>query len=297
MTNLEFTIDVTYACRLKCQFCSTGANPSVMEMPHYVAQACRDFMRALKARSPQVMRVVLSGGEPLLHDGLGDLLSLWRFEADSITLCTSGSTATKPEYWTELSSCGLTNVRLSLHTVSENACASLWGPEYSLRTVRRNIQAMNQAGLAIDVNYLLTSQTMPHLADVFHFAAESNARKVRVLGLARQGRASANWGALKVSEGTEDVVMAEAKKLSQSYNMTVEFAGLSSATLCVHSDGNGDCLGGRSFFHITTDGGVYPCPGVKSIPCRKITSVLDPECIAASMNYSAGVLECVVSSH
>ncbi|MBL7185244.1 MAG: radical SAM protein [Phycisphaerae bacterium] len=296
MTKSEITVDVTYECKLNCSFCSTNANPIMAQMPFDIANACLDFMQFAKQSYRQMMTVVVSGGEPLLRTDLAQIIEIWNSKADEMILCTSGSVETGQEYWNNLSSCGLRSVRLSLHGVSPDMCRDLFGPEYSFATIQRTITAINEAGLVLDLNYVLNKQSAAHLGDVFSFAADHRVRKVRVLGLARQGRAALNWDSLEVSRECEEAIIAKAKKLSSEHRIAVELAGLSGANWCSHSDAEGNCLGGKTFFHITTSGDIYPCPGVKALAWHKMGSVLQPAQVKSIFDHHDREAKCLVLS-
>jgi len=296
MTKSEITFDVTYDCNLNCPFCSTDPNPTLAQMPWDVVEACLNFIQLAKQSYRQMTTVVVSGGEPLLRTDLAQIIKIWNSKADKMILCTSGSVETEQEYWNNLSSCGLGSVRLSLHRVSPDMCRNLFGPEYSLATVQKTITAINEAGLVLDLNYVLNKRSAAHLRDVFSFAADHRVRKVRVLGLARQGRAALNWDSLEVSRECEKAIIAKAKELSSEHRIAVELAGLSGANWCSHSDAEGNCQGGKTFFHITTSGDIYPCPGVKALAWHKMGSVLQPAQVKSIFDHRDRETKCLVLS-
>lgn len=69
----EFTIEITDYCPFKCPFCSTDATDHV----EHTKMAFREVIRLLKEGKAAGCGIVhISGGEPLFHPSIGDIL--WR---------------------------------------------------------------------------------------------------------------------------------------------------------------------------------------------------------------------------
>ena len=77
------------ACNFRCPYCHNAAlvlNPD--DLPTYPMEYITDF---LDSRKDWLEGVCITGGEPLLHPDLGDLLSLLKQRGLSIKLDTNGS--------------------------------------------------------------------------------------------------------------------------------------------------------------------------------------------------------------
>lgn len=297
MSKSEITIDVSYKCNLDCPFCSTASCLTPLQMPNNVAEGCRHFMRLVKKSKNGNLAIVISGGEPLLFDKLGAFLKLWNSKADEMILCSTGSIDKGQYYWNELYSYGLKTVRLSLHGISQIAYKEVFGSAYSFTIVENTMGHIVKAGIALELNYVLSKLSINYLESVFDYSVGKSIHKIRVLGLSRQGRAKVNWKALSISEECEKNAVAQARKMSLTHKINVEFAGLSEAEWCSHSDAEGNCLGGESFFHITTNGDIYPCPGVKALKFHKIGSVLQLSQIQFSNVSRCRQVKCLIPNN
>jgi len=130
-----------------------------------------------------------------------------------------------------------------------------------------------------------------NIDEICKYCTKRGIKKVRLLGLSKQGRAIKNWDQLSISDKENLAIVKYASELSIKRGISVEFAGLPNHRWCTHSDENGRCLGGKSFFHINTNGDIYPCPSVKSIKSKKIGSVLCPQGIGLRQDFFNCLLE------
>lgn len=122
----------------------------------------------------------------------------------------------------------------------------------------------------MDANFLLTALTVDEASGVIEFCSREGFERLRVLGLARQGRASKNWEVIKAPAFTEGEAIRAIEDQCLSARLQVEFVGFPGQTPCAHADEHGHCLGGLRLFHVATDGRLFPCPSVKAIPERAI---------------------------
>ena len=290
MINTEITIDTNYNCHLKCSFCSTGDSLSPLEMPNAVAEDCLRFFRFLKSNINQNIVLVITGGEPLLFNALPHHIKLWGETAESIILCTTGTVQKDYEYWADLYSKGLKCVRLGM---SWTGTDGLDNNELPLKRVSDlTVSNLTKIGIEIEANFLLNRQSISKMNDVFKYGSEGNFSKVRILGLSNQGQATKNWDKISLTTKEINLAIDRAKQLSLLHNIRVEFAGLPEASSCSHSDSDGKCLGGKSFFHIITDGTIYPCPSVKSVDTYSIGTVLIND--YNNLDISKGFAKCLV---
>ncbi len=87
---LAVTYYVTHQCNLNCSYCEdfgVARNPS--NLPHQTLDVARKVLTILRSASENL---ILTGGEPLLHPQIGDLLNYARcqFKFREITLLTNG---------------------------------------------------------------------------------------------------------------------------------------------------------------------------------------------------------------
>ena len=168
-------------------------------------------------------------------------------------------------------------MHLSIHAIEDTKCKLIFGNAYSFSNVDRNVELALSAGLEIYANHLLTKQNMEQFDDVAAYLSRKGIKNVRILGLAKQGKAVNNWDALALSPREQATLVDDICNVASKYSLEVVFAGLSGHQRCTHTDHQGACLGSRTFFHIDTVGNVFPCPSVKSHQSSILGTVFRPD--------------------
>jgi pyruvate formate lyase activating enzyme len=78
----------TQGCNLRCRYCH---NPELLPLSRADGVGIADVIRFLDARRGKLSGVVVSGGEPTLHDDLPDLLFATRQRGFAVKLDTNGT--------------------------------------------------------------------------------------------------------------------------------------------------------------------------------------------------------------
>ena len=86
-------IVLTMACDLKCKLCS-NYSPYYHHPEYYSLSFLKEMMRRYFAVGPHIRKLMVSGGEPLLHSGLGELveeLRIYREQIGTFGIITNGT--------------------------------------------------------------------------------------------------------------------------------------------------------------------------------------------------------------
>ena len=86
-------IVLTMACDLKCKLCS-NYSPYYHHPEYYSLSFLKEMMRRYFAVVPHIRKLMVSGGEPLLHSGLGELveeLRIYREQIGTFGIITNGT--------------------------------------------------------------------------------------------------------------------------------------------------------------------------------------------------------------
>jgi len=273
MVTFELSIDVTYKCPFSCLFCSSPRDILLPDMNLRTASKCLDFAHRIFKNGP--ITITVTGGEPLTLDTLPVLISAWAKDSTIIRLCTTGVIDVGKNYWQALKSTGLQSVFLSLHCISNKTRNNIFGEKYEFNIVNTNVERIMAAGINIYINFVLTKLNANSFDEVFDYCIKKGIKRIRVLGLAKQGEATKNWNKIATDTEIGKSFIEHASKMSHNSLVELEFAGLPQFKRCSHTDDKGQCLGGKNFFHINTNGDLYPCPSTKSIRSERIGSVFD----------------------
>ena len=147
----DLRISVTDRCNFRCTYCMPkelfGANYRFMPRSELLSfEEITRLARVFVAHG--VRKIRLTGGEPLLRQGLEDLIRmLSEVEGlEDLTLTTNGSLLT-PERARRLRAAGLERLTVSLDAVDDTVFASMNDVGFPVEPVLRSIEDAGRAGL------------------------------------------------------------------------------------------------------------------------------------------------------
>ena len=113
VTQKNIVIDVTYLCNYSCNYCRWGSakTPGRSHHPLENILAIREDLEAIGAE-----RVVLSGGEPLLHPNISEIVQHYSSLVEDVILITNGWLAELEKIRSMISD-GLTGIAFSIDSV------------------------------------------------------------------------------------------------------------------------------------------------------------------------------------
>ncbi len=250
-------LHITDRCNYTCVHCYQASCREAPDMP--LDAACRliDEAAAVGTRG-----VTISGGEPLLHPRLEELVS-HAASRMRVRLLTNGSLI--DGRWAALLAETGALVQVSLDGADETTHDRIRSPG-SFTAALRAVDLLQQAGLGERVNLSTTimKQNLHQLSAIIGLAEERGVSQVRFLPLARRGRAAGNWAGIGAGVTVEDheafyrQVIGEQR--SGSCRVSIN-CGLSGFLLEVppHIAPDGIwCSVGRTLV-ADVDGSAYPC--------------------------------------
>ncbi len=169
----SLVIDVTYRCNAKCHYCKWGNQ----ETPGRVNQSKKSvFISKETLRHLNTQRIVLSGGEPLLHKNLEEIILYYQQSGvESILIITNGLLLSM-ERLTNLVSSGLTGVVFSIDSFEQKtAHATRAYNVKQLKKIKQNfISACNlkkESKFEIGINIVISTENISnrHLEKFIEF--------------------------------------------------------------------------------------------------------------------------------
>jgi MoaA/NifB/PqqE/SkfB family radical SAM enzyme len=238
------TVDLSLGsqCNMRCEHCSADTlrddSRPMMQAQDY-AELAREFDRM------RVIRVNLTGGEPLLRKDLDDIILSLGPKKRHIKLQTNGVLLTR-ERIRQLKNAGLNAVSISLDSMDPEEYASFRGvPSENHRRVLDNAEAVRRAGLQLSVSFVLTHDNLrsESVADVIEYA-----RARRLVLLANIATPSGKWTARPeylFDDGGDREYLNQLLKRHPHLHTDHDFSGCPAAIRKVY---------------ITPYGDVIPCP-------------------------------------
>ena len=196
MTQLPQSVvfELTYACNHACPFCSCPWEAEGTERG--MELSIEDWKKAaLEFIGHGVRNIILSGGEPLLKEGIGDLLGFLAFQLRA---------AYGIHYDLQLSTNGTLLTREMLHLLKDcNAtlCTSLpsifdfkgqTGTGQDFRAVLKHVYAASELGIRSTVGIPLTKAVLPELYEMISYALLSGTDTVLLNPFRPSGRGASH---------------------------------------------------------------------------------------------------------
>ncbi|WP_291302582.1 radical SAM protein [Desulfovibrio sp. MES5] len=254
---------------MECIHCSSLSDNTRDELEFYLVKNRID-----KLKTNSNVEVVLTGGEPLLHKNIYEIVEYLSKNTYLTTMFTTGIMSLdgkKHPDWDLLKNNGLEKVVFSLHSSDECINDSLLRREITKRIIDE-IKKSKSIDLKVEINCVMFDKTYRNIETTLDFLInELNVDKVRMLRLVGQGRAK---GEEKFLAPENNKIIASAPLLLKKYAGKVHFEGFPSICKCrssLHSSAR--CDSGTKFFHIDFWGNILPCPSVKQKTMFSYTTI------------------------
>ena len=265
---LSLLAELTYRCPLHCPYCS---NPIRMPVDGELTTA--EWVRVVnEAAELGVLHVFFSGGEPLLHPGLLEMVRAAREEGIYSNLITSavGFNAAKAK---ELKLAGLDSVQISFQADLPELANDIAGTKaHAIKLEAARL--VQEAGLPLTVNVVLHRRNIDRVAEIIALAERLGAVRLELANTQFYGWAFLNRRALLPTR--EQVAEAERIGLEAKARLKGRME-----VLYVLPDYFGDrpkpCMSGWGQRYMTVNpiGEVMPCPTASGIPGLGFDNVRD----------------------
>jgi len=180
---ISICLKITNYCNLKCKYCLSSSGPGKKNTHN---NDIYSLINSLKPLFP--LRIVISGGEPLLFPYLLGILSILKAYGNIIVLATNGTISFKHDIdimkyldW----------VDVSLHGVDKMEYKSMRGTN-CFRLIVENVEYLSKIKSIpnIAANYLLHKKNVGKLAKTLEFYRRLGIKKVRIDNVDKIGRGS-----------------------------------------------------------------------------------------------------------
>lgn len=182
-------MDVTMRCNCRCDFCNVWRNLSQNEVEKESASQVLMERRLEEAWEMGCRAVCFSGGEPLLYENLGRLVSKASDLGYYIMVISNGIALTKLESWMRR----IDSLALSFTVGRETYERTRGLPVYNL--VKENIEKSIEYGLKVVLFDTISVETLPHIDETAEFARELGV-KLHIFSITEQPRMgfeAVNW--------------------------------------------------------------------------------------------------------
>lgn len=175
--------NITRTCNLRCVHCY--ADSHAQQYPGELSwEQCCSVIDDLADYGASAL--LLSGGEPLLHPHLPELLERAAERGLKVTISTNGTRIT-PEWAARFKACGVAYVGISLDGIG-SVHDSFRGVEGAFRAAIQGFKRCEEVGQKTGLRLTLTRNNVQSMADILNFIEKENIPRVCFYHLVPTGR-------------------------------------------------------------------------------------------------------------
>ncbi|MFO0875962.1 MAG: radical SAM protein [Gemmataceae bacterium] len=239
---------LTSRCTLLCDHCLAGAAGNVRgsDLPLAVWQRILAEAREIGAH-----KVLLTGGEPLLFEGLVELTHFVARMGISTDLNSTLWFMTQ-RLADELAQAGLTEASVALEG-PEAIHDQMHGRLGALRRLRDGVAHLQQAGLLVDGSMCVTPANLPHVEEMIRLAAAMGLKSFTISRLLPVGHGMHYSGPVVSEPDLARLHLALSGARAGEFGIPVRCVAL------MGGPGREHCRQGQSLVGIRADGTLTPC--------------------------------------
>lgn len=263
---LYFGVEVTRRCNARCPHCFTSSGGSGVLEP-----SAADLVSLLRALPPLGIRVAaFSGGEPLMRGDLEELMQAG-LEAglECYSIVTNGWFVT-PQRVRSLKTAGLRSVQVSLDGADAlDYCDVRGGSTKAFYRALRAIRFFCEAGVPVDASAIVNRANVERLEELALLCDAVGARSLRFCGFVPTGRGVAGDIRAKYAlESSELDRFFETMRAMNAHPKSRLPVYIDHGVGPWRAEGHFACRAGTTVAYVSSEGDLYPCPGLIHEPFK-----------------------------
>lgn len=276
MNEIEVHVEITNNCILQCKHCSSVANSINCNIN---LKKLTEFIKNISYNNK--IRLILTGGEPLIRTDLEHILSNIRnLNRDiDIGLFTTGLTKKEEEIQSievdrikKLKELGLKFVYLSVYSDNSSIHDNVTQKELSFERTINSIKRFISEGIETNVNVVIMKKNINNIQNIIKFLRDIDVNEIRLLRLIKHGVAKENWDDIGISR---DEQVEAIKSISTIADSKITLGGFLEVKPCQYLTRERTCLAGKNKLYIDNKGDIYPCGSIKSNTDARICNIND----------------------
>ena len=253
------SVEITDKCQLLCRHCSTEASPEKSAfLP--IEGIKKVLYQALELGAKNL---TLSGGEPLLHPRLFDILNIASNLNYKTNIYTSGILANNESISIEMMEKlpnSVNKIIFSLHSSDKNCHDDITGVKGSFEKTVFSLRCALNIGLNTEVHIVPMSKNYRDIPELLKRLAYLGIENVSLLRLVPQGRCLHNKKLLMSKKESQEFLQT-IKKFEQKNKLPVLRKGAPYRYL--FGEEAGCCSAGEDKILISPNGDIHPCEAFK----------------------------------
>lgn len=259
----ELKIEVTYQCPLACVHCSSDAyKDNSLSMDK---KQCIDIVE--EAIKMGVSKIAFSGGEPLVWEGLEDVIEYCHIRNIETTIYTSGNCENIANKFKILASRGLCRAVFSIYSNKEDEHERITRKKGSYQITINAIGEANRNCIETEIHFVAMKKNYMRLNQIVELSKAIGVKRISVLRFVPQGRGASlsNKGLLDKRQNKE--LRENIIELRKSgYEIRT---GSPWNVLWLNDDPR--CMAAQDRMIVAPDLRIYPCDAFKQVNFEDIS--------------------------
>jgi len=260
----KISIEITDKCYLSCKHCSTSATSKENNFLTKI-----EIERLLKdAKIMGAKFLTISGGEPLLHGSIWDILNISKDLNFKVSLYSSGVLKKdnkfvhlEKELQEKIRNYNNVDIIFSLYSNQPDVHDYITNINGSYELVLKSIRIANSVGLQPEIHTVPMSVNYKQLSEIINLAEELRVEKLSLLRLVFQGRCVQYPELLLDKKQIQELCV----KVKECTNNTSAVKLRKGAPFkCIFLIDADSCTAGEDKILIGPDGSVHPCEAFKT---------------------------------
>ncbi|MBN1133562.1 MAG: radical SAM protein [Methanosarcinaceae archaeon] len=240
----QVTISVTEECPNKCIHCALPDTKNKLNLAPIMVKDVID-----QSIGMGTTLIIFDGGEPLVYDGLEDLINYVDTKLAVTMMFTSGVGLTAKRAMS-LKKAGLYAVSVSLDSANEEGHDIMRGVPGVYRNAISAIKNCLSAGMLVNIYVVISPRNIDELDDFYTLARELGVHELSFYEIVPTGR----W----INHETEILSSIDHEKLDIFVKSADETEGPRVFSI-PHVMKTTGCFAGRKWLHVTPEGNILPC--------------------------------------
>mgnify|MGYP001135855981 CR=1 FL=1 len=243
---LQFAqVEITNRCNLSCIHCfNDSGDPHPHELTTAEILSTIDVISLMGADS-----IVITGGEPLMHPDLFEIVEHARKAPMTVSIFTNGTLMTE-EHVRKFRALNVRGFNISIDSVDENIHDTFRGQKGALRKTLKAVQLLREAGFQIKISVSLCQNNKNRVVEILQYFKENSLTSFGFMPVTSSGR------------GIEGLAISP----EECYYIWVELLTylkeeFPEALTAIRGDMAETCSIARDLIGIKSDGTIIPCPG------------------------------------
>lgn len=185
----EVKLVLTKTCNLACLYCF-GDYKQTANSDLFDFSRIPELFKELKRKG--TFRIILTGGEPLMHNQFYNILTLAFKYFPSVKILSNGVLFTNEIINLIVKNNKGCKVQISIDGISENTNAIIRQKKHTWNKTKKTIEALTKNKTTLSVIYMLNHNNKNEIEEAITFLQKTGVTEIEISSLAAEGRAVTN---------------------------------------------------------------------------------------------------------